>query len=200
MVCLQTSWSSKTQCPRFVEESLFQKLGCNLTILCLLIKKVLLPIFVLLHSCIWWITIFFNYFIMNMHIINHWYIYTRYCWKNLFFLGELENPWKLWKRLKKEKTKLRSTFINQVFQVSFLFLFHFLHKLIVCKCLSKFVTPETYWSLFCHYSWLVIYSFVIYFVTSLTYFLSYSLSFIPRYEHIWNLCESRFIFIISWFN
>ena len=75
VVCLQTSWSRKTQCPQFAYESLFQKLGCDLTILCLLTKKVLLPIFVLLHSCIWWIMDCFNYFIMNMNLINHWYIY-----------------------------------------------------------------------------------------------------------------------------
>ena len=75
VVFLHTSWISKTQCPRFAEESLFQKLGCNLTILCLWIKKIILPIFVLLHSCIWWIMNCFNYFIMNMHLINHWYIY-----------------------------------------------------------------------------------------------------------------------------
>ena len=67
----------------------------------------------------------------------------RYCWKNLFFTGELEKPWNLWKRLKEEKTNLGSTIINQVCHISFLFPFQFLHKLIVCKCLSKLVTLET---------------------------------------------------------
>ena len=67
----------------------------------------------------------------------------RYCWKNLFFAGELEKPWKLWETLKEEKTKLGSTVIKRVSQAYFLFLFHFLDNLIFCKCLSKLVTPET---------------------------------------------------------
>ena len=143
VVFLQISWSSRTQCPWFVEESLFQKLGCNLTILCLWIKTFLLPIFVLLISHVWCIMNDFNYFIMNMDFTNHWYIYMRYCFKNLSFTGELGEPWKLWRREKEEKIKLWSTVINRVSQAFFLFLFHFIDKLIVCKCLSKLVTQRT---------------------------------------------------------
>ena len=70
------------------------------------------------------------------------YVCMIYCLKNWLFGGEEKQPQKLWRRLKREKTKLGSTVINRVSQTLFLFSFHFLYKLIFFNSISKLVTPD----------------------------------------------------------
>ena len=136
VVCLHTYWSSRTQCPQFAEESLFQKLGCNLTILCLLIKKVLLPIFVLFHSCIWWI--------MNCLIILSWtcisLIINMYIQDIARIICLLQVNWRSPRSFGRDWKRRSQDWIirHKLGMLIFLpILFYFLDKMIVCKCLPQ---------------------------------------------------------------
>ena len=119
-------WSSRTQCPWLQRSPCVRSWVVFLPIHCLLIKRILLPIFVLCFSHVYWLMNDFSY-VINMHfILPMIYICMRYFLRNWLFAGEEKHPQKLWRRLKQENTKLRSLVINRVSQTLFLFSFNFL--------------------------------------------------------------------------
>ena len=77
-----------------------------------------------------------------MHFTNHWYIYEILL-EEFVFHRWIGRALEALKEIERGEDQAWINHHKSGKQASFLFLFHFLEKLIVCKCLSKLVTPET---------------------------------------------------------